>query len=85
MANQTPHLKAAFLEASFPDSMTWLAEQTGHLTTSMFRDEVAKINHKVDVIAVHIKPLFEMEIVAELKELGIPRLQIGKPGERYEF
>ena len=85
VANRTPNLKAAFLEASFPNSMDWLAEKAGHLTPAMFHNEIGKLNHDVDIIAVHIKPLYEKVIVAELQALGLPKLRMGTPGQIYDF
>ena len=85
IANQTPNLKAAFLEASFPNSMDWLAEKAKHLTPEMFQDESQKLQRDATIIAVHIKPAYEEAIIAELEKLDMPNLRIGRPGQRYEF
>jgi len=85
LANQTPNLKAAFLEASFPNSMAWLADRSKHLTPEMFNEETKKLQRDATIIAVHIKPAFEDAIIAELKMLDLPNLRIGRPGQRYEF
>jgi hypothetical protein len=55
IAHQTSGLRAIFLEASFPNSMTQLAEVSLHLTPEMFRQEVAKMPPGVKVVAVHIQ------------------------------
>ncbi len=83
--NNTPNLKAVFLEASFPNSMAWLAHKAHHLTPAMFLEETRKLNHDVPIIAIHIKPSHETEIVHELQALNLPKLQIGEPGKVYEF
>ena len=83
--NNTPNLKAVFLEASFPNSMACLADKAHHLTPAMFHDETRKLNHDVLIIAIHIKPSYETEIVQELQALNLPKLEIGEPGRVYEF
>ena len=51
----------------------------------MFAGESRKLGRSVPFIAVHIKPTFYDKIVEELSALGLPGVQIGKPGERYVF
>jgi ribonuclease BN (tRNA processing enzyme) len=85
VARALPHLKAVFLEASFPESLTWLAEGSMHLTPKLFAAEAAKLPAGVRVIAVHIKPRYRAEVIAELEALHIPGLEIGDPETRYEF
>jgi cAMP phosphodiesterase len=85
LANSVPHLKGVFLEASFPDSMEWLARKTGHLTTRLFRDELRKLEREVHVVAVHIKPLFRETIVSELEALALAHAEVGRPGAVYRF
>lgn len=84
-ANETPNLKAIFLEATFPDSMTPLATVARHLTPVMFADEVRKLSRPVRVIAVHIKARFHAEMVKALGELGLSNLEIGRSGKTYSF
>ncbi len=78
-------LKAVFLEASFPDSMRDLAVISKHLTPATFAVEAAKLGRDVPFIAVHIKPRYYNEVVAELESLGFPHPRIGVPGISYEF
>ena len=85
IANQTANLKAVFLEASFPDSMAWLAEKAHHLTPTLFQQEAGKLNKDVPIIAIHIKPAYESEVVRTLQSLETPKLEIGVPGKTYEF
>jgi ribonuclease BN (tRNA processing enzyme) len=82
-ARALPHLKAVFLEATFPNDMTSLAEISGHLTPASFAAEVAKIGRPVRVIAVHIKARYYQRIVEELEALRLPRLEIGCYGKSY--
>lgn len=84
-ANNTPNLKAVFLEASFPNSMEWLAIQAAHLTPAMFLDEYRKLNREVPVIVIHIKAAFRDIVLHELNGLNIPQLEIGAPDTPYVF
>jgi cAMP phosphodiesterase len=83
--NATENIKAVFLEASFPNNMTWLAEKAMHLTPEMFKAEKAKLKHDVPVIAIHIKAAFDAAIRAELLDLKMPNMQFGQPGKTYDF
>jgi len=85
VVNQTPNLKAVFLEVSFPESMRWLAETSRHLTSLLFLEEVRKIHRDVRIIAVHLKPAYRADILRELDDVGIPNLEVGMPGETYAF
>jgi ribonuclease BN (tRNA processing enzyme) len=84
-ARTAEHLKAVFLEVSFPDAMNDLAVVSKHLTPSMFFGEARKLRRQVPFIAVHIKPRFYDQVVAELRSLSLPELLIGQPGLIYEF
>ncbi|HUG91181.1 MAG TPA: 3',5'-cyclic-nucleotide phosphodiesterase [Planctomycetaceae bacterium] len=85
LANATPHLKAVFLEACFPNRMQWLAEKSAHLTTELFDAEYRKLERPLPVVVVHIKAAFREEILSELADLNLPQLSIGSPDGVYEF
>lgn len=84
VANSAPGLAAVFLEASFPDSLAWLAAESMHLTPTLFGREVAKLNRPVRVVAVHLKSRYRGEIIAELGALALPNVEIGRYGQAYE-
>lgn len=79
------NLRAVFLEASFPNSLTWLAEQSGHLTPAQFAEEAKKLEADVEWLAVHIKANHQAEVAAELQALGMDRLQIAEADREYKF
>jgi ribonuclease BN (tRNA processing enzyme) len=83
--NRRENLKAVFLEATFPNSMGWLAEKAKHLTPMLVRSEIQKLHKSVPVIAFHMKPVFQKTIVAELHALALPNLEISEPGKTYSF
>jgi len=75
-----PRLRAIFLECSFPRRLKGLAIASGHLTTADFADALALLPPTLPVYAIHIKPRYWDEIVAELHALGKANEQIGEPG-----
>ena len=84
-ANALPKVDAVFLEATFPNSMVGLAQIAKHLTPGMFAEEVRKLSHPAKIIAIHIKAALYDEVVGELQSLGLPDLEIGRPGVEYCF
>lgn len=79
------NLQAVFLECSFPNSHRWLADKSGHLCTELFAEYVRRLPESVQVITTHLKPCFFDQISAEVIDLGLPNVQIGVPGQSYEF
>jgi ribonuclease BN (tRNA processing enzyme) len=85
IAHQTPGLRAVFLEACFPNSMTTLAEVSLHMTAEMFGREVAKIPSGTRVIAVHIKVRYRERVIRELHDLQLRNMEIGECEKEYVF
>lgn len=85
LAGELPHLRGVFLEVAFPDSMRDVADRAQHLTPSLFRAELEKLSRQVPVLAIHLKPAYQEEIVRELKQLAIPNVEIAEPGRTYQF
>lgn len=80
-----PHLRAVFLEASFPSTHSDLAALSGHLCTRSFAAEAAKIAAGVRRIVVHRKPRYAAQIARELDELGLHDVELVRPGHVYGF
>lgn len=76
IADSIADLKAIVLDASFPNPMQWLAEQSGHNTPGQFKGMVQSLPSDVRIIAAHLKPAFHGQLVEELKTLGLPNLEI---------
>jgi ribonuclease BN (tRNA processing enzyme) len=85
LANRMPHLKAVFLETTFPNHLAGLAGDSKHLTPALLAQEVRKLNRPVRIIVVHIKAPFRAQVVAELENLGLPNVEIGRFDEPYVF
>src|SRR6202022_3620794 len=55
--NATPNLRAVFLELSFPPSMQWLADLSGHLTPKTVISELQKLDRRgAKIYLYHPKP-----------------------------
>jgi ribonuclease BN (tRNA processing enzyme) len=85
LAHKTPNLRAVFLEACFPNSLSDLAKTSLHLTAEMFAGEVAKMPRGSRVIAVHIKVRYREQVIRELEALHLPNLETGECEKNYEF
>ena len=86
IVNEIKELDALLIETSFPDRMAKLAEVSRHFTPASLVQELKKLNHNgMDIMAVHLKPTYREEIIAELKELNIPKLSVMEPGKLYSW
>jgi ribonuclease BN (tRNA processing enzyme) len=86
LVNAAPRIDALLIEASFPNSMARLAEVSGHLTPEALGGELRKLSHSgLEILAVHLKPSFREQLVAELADLGVPRLSAMEAGREYDF
>lgn len=86
IVNKVKELDALLIEASFPDRMAKLAEVSRHFTPASLVQELKKLDHNgMDIMAVHLKPTYREEIIAELKALKIPKLSVMEPGRVYSW
>jgi ribonuclease BN (tRNA processing enzyme) len=84
--NETQHVDALLIEASFPNGMAKLAEVSRHFTPASLGEELKKLNHNgLDIMAVHIKPAYREEIIQQLHALNIPKLKVMEPGRVYHW
>lgn len=75
-----PRLRAVFMECSYPNRLTELAATTWHQTTGQFCAAAQLIPPTVPVYAVHVKPRFYTEVMAELVACGVPHATVGEGG-----
>jgi cAMP phosphodiesterase len=84
--NETQHLDALLIEASFPNEMAQLAEVSRHFTPATLGQELKKLNHNgMDILAVHLKPTYRDTIISQLEALKIPQLGVMEPGRVYSW
>ena len=86
VVNRIPHLDALLIEASFPNSMSKLADVSRHFTPASLNEELGKLNHNgIDILTVHIKPAYRQTVIDELLALKIPKLKVMEPGQTYSW
>lgn len=86
IVNEIKELDALLIETSFPNRMAKLAEVSRHFTPASLVQELRKLTHNgMDIMAVHLKPTYREEIIAELKALNIPKLGVMEPGKVYSW
>ena len=86
LVNKMKRLDALLIETSFPNRMAKLAEVSRHFTPASLGEELKKLAHNgMDILAVHLKPSYRAEIIDQLDNLKIPRLQVMEPGRIYHW
>ena len=84
-ARTVPRLLAVCVETTFPNRLQEVADVSGHLTAQSLDKELEKLDRDVPVYVYHLKPNFRREILAELKRLRRPAIQILEDGTLYRF
>jgi cAMP phosphodiesterase len=84
-ARKIEHLKAVFVDVSFPNEMGELAEVSRHLTPELLADELKKLDREVEVYAVHIKPTNRDEVIKQIAALTGQPVSIGEIDRVYEW
>ncbi|MFH2011114.1 MAG: 3',5'-cyclic-nucleotide phosphodiesterase [Pseudomonadota bacterium] len=85
-ANKLPDLKAVFIETSFPNRLSKLAEVSGHLTPLMLKDQLEKLKKPdLSVFIFHMKPQHVPELEKELAEIKNRSIVILKQGDVFDF
>lgn len=84
--NGKTQLDALLIEASFPNEMAKLAHVSRHFTPASLNRELSKLSHNgMDILAVHLKPTYRDQIIAQLNDLNIPKLSVMEPGRTYSW
>ena len=86
VVNGTPNLKAVFIELSFPSTMQWLADVSGHLTPRTVMGELGKFDRRgAQIYLYHLKPAVIDEVKAEVKALRKDFLHVCELDEVYNI
>ncbi|MEM7166891.1 MAG: 3',5'-cyclic-nucleotide phosphodiesterase [Planctomycetota bacterium] len=85
-ANRCDQLRGVFIDSAFPNAEQAFADLSQHLTPATVAQELTKLDRKdVRCLAVHLKPAYLEQIIADLNELTDPRIEVGEPGVTYSF
>ena len=68
--NHDKRIHSLLIDVSFPSRLTSLAEQSKHLTPRLLASTLEKIERPITVFPYHLKPAYELEIMAELENIG---------------
>lgn len=86
IVNDEKKLDAILIECAFPNELTDLAEISRHLTPKTLHREIAKLRReKYPIYIVNIKPMYREEIIRQIADLKIERLQIFEVGRIYDL
>src|SRR5262249_39144853 len=85
VARKNEHLKAVFVDVSFPNEFDELAAASKHLTPRLLASELEKLGRDVEVYAIHIKPANRDEVIRQLGLLKNPMISIGEINRVYEW
>lgn len=85
VASKHPRLKAIVTEVSFSSDAELIANASGHMTPRLLEKELQKLQSEVPVFLTHLKPAHRKRILAEVKTLKLPRVEILEQGREYEF
>lgn len=76
-----PRMRTLFLEASFPDSMDWLAVVSKHHTVRQFVEQASRLPPTLDIYAIHVKPRWVDEIAEAIRQAGRSNICMAEPGQ----
>ncbi|MDX2030950.1 MAG: MBL fold metallo-hydrolase [Blastocatellia bacterium] len=85
LARECDKLRAIFIDLSFPSRLTWLARTSCHHSPETLVEELPKIGRDIPIYAIHLKPAYRDQVVAELEALQNPRIRVAEIGREYEF
>ncbi len=84
--NACPRVSALLVELSFPSSLQWLADASGHLTPRTLRDELGKLERNgFPVLLYHYKPAHLAELRRELTGMRLANVRVLRQGEAFTF
>ncbi len=86
ICNNTPGLKAVFVECAFPDELAELAYISDHLTPLRLKNELEKLDNKnISVLVINIKPMYRTRVIEQIARAGLTQVEILEVGRIYEF
>ncbi len=86
-AAKAKNLNAIIVDCSFPNSLEFIADASGHFTPGQLHHDLtkAKVGFDVPIYIYHIKPVYKQKVTSELKALGRKNVKILQEGKTYTF
>ena len=85
IVNELKNLKAVITETSFPNEMEDLAHISGHLTPTLLKEELRKLERDVPVYLYGCKPKHLKTVHKQVESLKIKKLSFLEQGKTYKF
>ncbi len=84
--NDDPRIKSVIVDVSFPNKLLTVARASLHLTPALLAEELSLLRRDdVQVYVFHLKPAFNDEIMAELKQIGLAASHVLSEGDEIEI
>ena len=86
-AAKAKNLNAIIVDTSFPNSLDFIADASGHFTPAQLHHDLtkAKVDFNIPIYIYHIKPVYKQKVISELKALGRKNVKILQEGKTYHF
>lgn len=86
-AAKAKNLKGIIVDTSFPNSLGFIADASGHFTPGQLAADLARANvgYDVPIYIYHIKPVHKKKVISELRAMGRKNVKILQEGKTYTF
>lgn len=86
-AAKAKNLKGIIVDTSFPNSLGFIADASGHFTPGQLAADLARANvgYDVPIYIYHIKPVHKRKVISELRAMGRKNVKILQEGKTYSF
>jgi len=86
-AAKAKNLSAIIVDTSFPNSLGFIAEVSGHFTPAQLHQDLtkAKVDFNLPIYIYHLKPVYKQKVISELKALGRKNVKVLQEGKTYSF
>lgn len=86
-AAKAKNLKGIIVDTSFPNSLGFIADASGHFTPGQLAADLARANvgYDVPIYIYHIKPVHKKKVISELRAMGRKNVKILQEGKTYSF
>lgn len=80
--NKNKNVKALIIDVSFPDNLVNIAKESKHLTPKLFFEDMKYLKRDdLKIYVNHLKPMYETEIIKDLKKIKISEENIIESGD----
>lgn len=85
VADGCPHLRAVFIDLSFPNRLTDLARVSQHHSPITLVEELTRIRDDIQIFAIHLKTPYRDQVIEEIGALNNDRITVAEVGRDYVF